>query len=151
MLNELYQVVVNLEQNGIPIPIRHQAIDPMGKNETTLVVRLGSKGKPERIEVIEGESARKLMRVSHGFEGSAFPGFNLPTPLRTLSDKEDEDRLDKLLETRKRKTATSTDVAGAVAELFAKSKPPRVENDAEKKMRKRQANLFRLSVQELVG
>ena len=152
MLNELHQVVVNLEQNGIPLPIRHQALDPMGKNETTLVVRLGANGAIERVEVIEGENAGKLLRVSHGFEGSAFPGFNLPTPLRALSGKEDEDRLDKLLEARKRKTAATAEViAKAVTELFTKSKPLPVEIDTEKKKRKRQVNQFRLAVQELVG
>ena len=123
----------------------------MGKNETTLVVRLGTDGATKRVEVIEGENAGKL-RVSHGFEGLAFPGFNLPTPLRALSGKEDEERLDKLLETRKRKSAATADVvAKAVAELFAKSKPLPEETDMEKKKRRRQANQFRLAVQELVG
>lgn len=152
MLNELHQVVVNLEQNRIPIPIRHQSIDPMGKNETTLVVRLGADGAIERIEVLKGEDAGKLLRISHGFEGSAFPGFNLPTPLRTLSGKEDEDRLDKLLGTRKRKSAAAGDVvARVVAELFTKSKPLPEETEADKKKRRRQINQFRLAVQELVG
>lgn len=143
MLNELYQVVVNLELSGIPLRIRHKALDPMGKNEPTLLIRVNAEGSAQRVEVIEGKHAGKLLRVSHGFKGAAFPGFNLPTPLHTLSERQDEERLDVLLKHQKRRAVRIEDVTRAVSELFGRSKPLAPG--------KRQLNLFRLSVQELVA
>lgn len=86
MLNELAQAVAALDRLGIATGSRHARIDPMGKNRALLIVRLGNEGKPGAISVISGKDAATLFRVKHRSEGSSFPGFNLPTPLRTFDE-----------------------------------------------------------------
>jgi hypothetical protein len=83
MLNELAQVVTALERLGTPTGSRHPRINPMGKNRELLIVCLSDGGTPASFTVVPGETSATLVRVEHGSAGSSFPGFNLPTPLRT--------------------------------------------------------------------
>src|SRR5438445_13302384 len=84
MLNELAQVVVALDRLGTPAGSRHPRINPMGKNRELLIVCLSDRATPASFTVVPGETSATLFRVEHGSAGSSFPGFNLPTPVRTL-------------------------------------------------------------------
>ena len=126
MLNELSQVVEALERVGVSPEPRHPRINPMGKNKDLLVVCLGSNGEPERVETLAGNVAAGLFRVAHGSEGSSFPGFNLPTPLRCLDRaavKELVPAVEHVLSFSRKKDTSARDLLLAVAALFKLSRP----------------------------
>ena len=85
MLNELHQVVKALDRTGIVPEPRHPRINPMGRNHDLLIVLLNESARPSDVEFISGAVAADLFRVEHGSSGSSFPGFNIPTPLRDLT------------------------------------------------------------------
>ncbi|HEY5742604.1 MAG TPA: hypothetical protein VIS99_08685 [Terrimicrobiaceae bacterium] len=83
MLNELHQVVKALEDSGTSFGSPHEALAFMGKGDA-LHLLLDQAAVPVSVRIIPGADASRLMRVSHTSAGSAFPGFNLPIPLRVL-------------------------------------------------------------------
>ena len=98
----------------------------MGKNRDLLVVSLDPVGNPARIEALPGETAASLFRVEHGSQGSSFPGFNIPTPLRQLDDApaaELKSAIEKLLALGKSKNSSAAELAEALSQLFSMSKP----------------------------
>ena len=98
----------------------------MGKNRDLLVVSLDPVGNPARIEALPGETAASLFRVEHGSQGSSFPGFNIPTPLRQLDDApaaELKPAIEKLLALGKSKNSSAAELAEALSQLFSMSKP----------------------------
>jgi hypothetical protein len=126
MLNELSQVVESLERLGTKAPSRHPRINPMGKNRDLLVVALDNDGKPLRVEVLSGETAANLFRIEHGSAGSSFPGFNVPSPLRRLSDAPVAELMaavEKLLSLGKSKNSSAAELVEALRTLFLLSKP----------------------------
>src|ERR1035438_4730110 len=92
MLNELQQVVTALRGRGVTIEEQHPSLTPMGKNDPLLVVELDKTCSPTHLAIEQAEIAGKLLRVCHSSQGASFPGFNIPTPLRTLPST----KLDKL-------------------------------------------------------
>ena len=98
----------------------------MGKNRDLLVVSLDPVGNPARIEALPGETAASLFRVEHGSQGSSFPGFNIPTPLRQLDDAlaaELKPAIEKLLALGKSTNSSAAELAEASSQLFSLSKP----------------------------
>ena len=111
----------------------------MGKNKDLLVICLAPDGKPSRVEIMEGDSAANLFRVEHGSAGSSFPGFNVPTPLRCLSEAPTErlmPAVEHLLTLNKNKNAMITDFAAAIAELFSLSTPRGFTDSQEKQFQR---------------
>ena len=126
MLNELSQVVDSLERLGTVTPARHPRINPMGKNNDLLVVSLDNDGNPLRLEFLSGDIAGRLFRIEHGSAGSSFPGFNLPTPLRSLEDAPVHElvpAIEKVISLGKNKNSSPAEIADAVRNLFNLSKP----------------------------
>jgi hypothetical protein len=80
MLNELHQVVEALERSDTTFGSPHEALAFMGKRDA-LHLLLDENAVPISAGIIPGADASRLMRVSHTSVGSAFPAFNLPTPL----------------------------------------------------------------------
>jgi len=146
MLNELYQVVTALERRGTSIAARHPSVDPMGKNADLLLVSLSLQAKPMSFSVIRGEQAGTFLRVKHGSEGSSFPGFNVPLPLRQLPELPNAGCVQKLEALvgllRDRKSAAAA-IACAARNMF----PCTLAID----FTQRQADQFRRSVIELAG
>jgi hypothetical protein len=145
MLNELSQVVAALNPVGIVTASRHPRINPMGKNQELLILRLDGEGKPADAEFISGDNAGELFRVEHGSSGSSFPGFNLPTPLLTLTEAPG-DELKPILEQLCglwRNTASPADqILHAIKKLAQLSRPRRFTSN--------QCKQFERSVVELV-
>ena len=139
MLNELSLVVDSLDRMGTLVSSRHPRINPMGKNRNLFVVSLGENGVPSRIEVLAGETAATLYRVEHGSAGSSFPGFNIPTPLRTL-DRNFGSRLieaiEHLLSLGRDRRASTNELGTAIRELFALSKPREFGRKQESQMQR---------------
>ena len=154
MLNELSQVVDSLERLGIVAASRHSRINPMGKNRDLLVVSLDGGGKPTRVEVLSGDVAATLFRIEHGSAGSSFPGFNIPTPLRRLDDVpvlELSAAVAKLLALGKNKNSSDVELAEAVRNLVALSKPRTFREGQEDANRESSAEKqFKRSCGELV-
>lgn len=126
MLNELAQVVTALNRLRIPTGSRHPRINPMGKNSDLLIVCLADDGTPASFTVVPGETSATLFRVEHGAAGSSFPGFNLPTPLRTLQSAEPEKlraAVDALLAGRKKTKGNVASLTIAAREVFKLSVP----------------------------
>lgn len=98
----------------------------MGKNKDLLVVCLAPDGTPSRVEILAGGVAANLFRVEHGSAGSSFPGFNVPTPLRSLDEAPREalaPAIEHLLALNKKKDASAQELSLAVTSLFSLSKP----------------------------
>lgn len=144
MLNELYQALVALEKRGVPLSMRHSALDPMPKGDL-LLIRLADDGRIAAVEVVPKEEAGLLMRVQHGSSGSAFPGFNLPGPLRTLSgtDNEKKERGEELSRQLKRRNATVSELKSLIRIFFGNSESNEFTNKQEAQ--------FKKSVEELTG
>ena len=145
MLNELSQVVAALDAVGITGVSRHQNIQPMGKNADVLVVSVGADGRPHSVEVAPAEIGQHLLKFAPANNGPGFPGFNLPTPLRTLSDAPTEEStpaIEGLLALTKSKSAPTAALAEAVLRLFALSAP--------RAFTESQANQFQRSCGDLV-
>ena len=126
MLNELAQVVAALDRLGTPTGSRHPRINTMGKNSELLIVCLADGGTPASFTVVPGEISAKLFRVEHGAAGSSFPGFNLPTPLRTLQSADAQQlksAISALLIERKRTKGSVTNLVNATTEVFKLSAP----------------------------
>jgi CRISPR-associated protein (Cas_Csd1) len=126
MLNELFQAAKAIEKLDAVTSSRHPRINPMGKNRDLLVVGVAGDGAPRRLEFLKGETAAKLFRVEHGSSGSSFPGFNLPTPLRCLSEGPTEKlqpAIEKLLAAAKNKINGNAALAQKINELFELSAP----------------------------
>lgn len=87
MLNELYQAAKAMQKQGVKFITAHQFIEPMGKNSELLIIKLDRKAKPKSLETLKGQDAGLLVRISHGSEGSSFPGMNLPIPLLNFTRK----------------------------------------------------------------
>ena len=118
----------------------------MGKNKDLLVVCLAPDGTPSRVEILAGGVAANLFRVEHGSAGSSFPGFNVPTPLRSLDEAPKEELLpaiEHLLALNKKKDASAHDLSVALTSLFGLSKP--------RSFTPSQKNQFERSCSELVG
>jgi hypothetical protein len=125
MLNELSQVADSLERLGTVAPSRHPRINPMGKNRDLLVVSLDGAGSPSRIEDLPGETSANLFRVEHGFAGSSFPGFNIPTPLRRLNEAATgalKPAVERLLALGKNKNSSAAEIKKSIHALFTLSK-----------------------------
>jgi len=142
VLNELYQVVTAMERRRVPLVVPHSAVEPMGKREL-LLIELDSRAAPQRLKVLPSEVAGRLVRVSHSSEGSSFPGYNLPLPLRLLPKTVKAASLHALVEAQRSKGASATDMAKAAVGLFSHTSAA-VFTDS-------QAAQFRRSMQELVG
>jgi len=124
MLNELYQAAAALERCGATAIELHPHLDPMGKNDPVLLVQLNADGTPARVSVIR--EAGGLLRVCHGSEGAAFPGFNLPTPLRRFRFTEVEKWETSLTEhfkTLRRKLPAAASLKRFIRKRFARSQP----------------------------
>lgn len=145
MLNELSQVVTALERVGIVPASRHPRMKPMSKNRQLLIVRLNESGFPSEVEFTPKEKAAALLRVEHGSAGSSFPGFNLPTPLRTFdSGQADELRsiLEQLCGLWKKHGDQAVQIVQLVKRLAMYSQPRQFTPD--------QCNKFEMSVVDLV-
>lgn len=146
MLNELYQVVTALERRGSSIAARHPSVDPMGKNADLLLVSLSLQAKPVGVSVIRGEQAGTFLRVKHGSEGSSFPGFNVPLPLRQLPMIPDAvciQKLEILVGLLRDRKSTAAAIACAARNLFPYT--------SGTTFTQRQADQFRRSAVELSG
>jgi len=89
-------------------------------------VCLAPDGKPSSVEILKGDEASNLFRVEHGSAGSSFPGFNLPTPLRSLHEAPLEDlvpAIARLLALNKQKATSPHELSEAIAAVFRFSKP----------------------------
>ncbi len=119
MLNELYQVSQSLERVGINFPSRDSRISPMGKNRELLIVRLNDDAELSDMEFVSGAVAANLYRVEHGSAGSSFPGFNLPTPLRDLTQVSTDLKpvLQRLSDLWKKKDSSTEQIHDAMKEL----------------------------------
>ena len=119
MLNELYQVSQSLERVGIDFPSRDSRISPMGKNRALLIVRVNDDAEPSEVEFVSGAVAANLYRVEHGSAGSSFPGFNLPTPLRDLTQVPTDLKpiLQRLSDLWKKENASTEQIHDAMREL----------------------------------
>ena len=146
MLNELAQVVSALDRLGTVTGSRHPRINPMGKNSDLLIVRLAEDGNPASFTVVPGKTSATLFRFEHRCTGSSFPGFNLPTPLRTLQSA-DQGKLraavDALLAERKNTKGNVASLTIAASEVFKLSVPRGFTANQEKQ--------FTRSVGELVA
>jgi len=145
MLNELSQVADSLDQLGTKAPSRHPRINPMGKNRDLLVVLLDNAGNPSGTEVLPGETAANLFRIEHGSAGSSFPGFNIPTPLRSLEGASADalkPAVEKLLALGKNRNSSAADIKESIRALFVLSKA--------KDFSSRQEKQFQRSCSELV-
>lgn len=146
MLNELSQIVAALDAVGIAVASRHQNIQPMGKNADVLVVSVGEDGRPESVEVVRAEVAQDFLKFAPANNGPGFPGFNLPTPLRTLAAIPTEEvtpAIESLLALAKNKTATTAALSEAIMRLFKLSAP--------RAFTENQTNQFLRSCGELVA
>src|SRR5579859_2951324 len=146
MLNELAEVVTALNRLGTATGSRHPRINPMGKNRALLIVCLTDTGAPASFTVVPAEISATLFRVEHGSAGCSFPGFNLPTPLRTLQGADAQqlkEAIGALRIERKNTKGNATHLANAAGELF-KLSAPRIFTD-------NQAKQFARSVGELVA
>lgn len=126
MLNELAQVVTALDRLGTATGSRDPRINPMGKNRELLIVCLAGDGTPARFTMVPGETSATLFRVEHGSAGSSFPGFNLPTPLRTLQSADPQilkATIGALLIERKNTKGSVTNLVNASGEVFKLSAP----------------------------
>lgn len=145
MLNELAQVVSALDRLGTATGSRHPRINPMGKNRELLIVYLSDSGAPASFTVVPGDNSATLFRVEHGAAGSSFPGFNLPTPLRTLQSGDAQQlkaAIGALLIERKNTKGSVTNMTNAAGEVFKLSAPRSFTANQEKQ--------FARSVGELV-
>jgi hypothetical protein len=140
VLNELYQVVSALEKRQVPLVVLHSALEPMGKRKL-LLIEVGAQAAPQRLRVVSTLGAGKLMRVAHDSEGSSFPGFNLPLPLRHIPRKVELTSLEPLIEAQRSKAASGSNLAKAAVALFPLTTTAVFTNP--------QAAQFRRSVQEL--
>jgi hypothetical protein len=146
MLNELYQAATALERCGATTIELHPHLDPMGKNNQVLLIQLNADGMPTRLSVIREKDAGSLLRVCHGSEGAAFPGFNLPTPLRRFrftGVEKWEKKLTEQFKTLRRKLPDVASLKRFTKKRFARSKPVEL-LDKQKQQAKR-------SLHELVG
>jgi hypothetical protein len=146
MLNELAQVVTALNRLGTATGSRHPRINPMGKNRDLLIVCLADDGTPASFTVVPGDTSATLFRVEHGAAGSSFPGFNLPSPLRTLQNAPPQQlktAVGALLTERKNTKGSVVSLANATSEVFKLSVPCSFTANQEKQ--------FARSVGELVA
>lgn len=79
LLNELSLLAQSLAVNGLSVPSRDSRIKPFKKGPA-YIVRLDTKGKIARVELMSAEAVSKLLRISPQNEKS-FPGFNLNHPV----------------------------------------------------------------------
>jgi hypothetical protein len=114
----------------------------MGKSELVLI-ELDSHASPQRLTLLPREVAGTLVRMAHGSEGSSFPGFNLPLPLRVLPQTTDAAKLKRLVEAQRSKDAAASPLAEAIADVFPETSVAVFSAS--------QTAQFRRSVQELVG
>lgn len=124
MLNELSQVVDAIDRLSVSPQSRHGRITPMAKNKNLLIVCLANDGAPSRVEILIGKDAASLFRVEHGSQGSSFPGFNLPTPLRCLDKVPIEEltlAVEHLLHLAKNKSTGNAALTEAICKLFEMS------------------------------
>lgn len=142
MLNELHQVVTALDRRGVQIIMPHSAVEPMGKSEL-LLIELDSHANPQRLKLLPREVAGTLLRIAHGSEGSSFPGFNLPLPLRLLPKTTDAAKLKRLVEAQRCRDAAALPLAEAIADVFPETSVAVFSES--------QTARFRRSAQELVG
>ena len=119
MLNELYQVSQSLERVGINFPSRDSRISPMGKNRELLIVRLNDDAELSDMGVRFRSSGSQSLSVEHGSAGSSFPGFNLPTPLRDLTQVSTDLKpvLQRLSDLWKKKDSSTEQIHDAMKEL----------------------------------
>jgi len=142
MLNEVYQAAIALERRGAKVVELHSHLDPMGGNARALIVEVDEKAAPVRLSIVSGEIAGKLLRVCHGSKGSAFPGFNLPTPLRTF-EKAEPERLGERVKKLRQRRAEVAWIRRWTLKLYARSKLTGFTDEQRKQ--------FRQSVQDLAG
>jgi hypothetical protein len=142
MLNELHQVVTALQGRGVTIDEQHPSLTPMGKNDPLLIAELGTAGSPTHLAIEQAEIAGKLLRVCHSSQGSSFPGFNIPTPLRVFSKARPDNIKQHFKELRRRRRDAAW-VSRFIRKLFARSKPA--------KFTAAQSRQFERSTHELVG
>ncbi len=105
---------------------RCSRISPMGKNGALLIVGIAEDASPTSVEVWPGDKAQHIFRVEQGSAGSSFPGFNLPTPLRRLSDVPTEKlkpAVEGLLLFAKNKGAGNSEIIKLIKPLFDLSAP----------------------------
>lgn len=141
MLSELYQASCALQNRGVPATEIQRDIEPMGRAEL-VTIRLDERAHAQTIEVWAPGEAAKLLRVAHGSKGSYFPGFNLPCPLRELSQKVGTQRLTRVIDAQRDRTASQGDILSAGAELLSDSEAGVFDS--------KEIGDFRRSVQELV-
>ncbi|MBI2948511.1 MAG: hypothetical protein HYY23_12775 [Verrucomicrobia bacterium] len=142
MLNELHQVVAALQGRGVAIAEQHPSLTPMGKNDPLLIVELDTTGSPTHLAIEQPEIAGKLLRVCHGSQGSSFPGFNIPTPLRVFARTTPDKLRDRFKELRRQRRDAAW-VSRFIRKLFSRSKP--------KTFTSAQSRQFERSTHELVG
>jgi hypothetical protein len=142
MLNELQQVVTALQDRGVTIEEQHPSLTPMGKNDPLLVVELDKTGSPTHLAIEQAEIAGKLLRVCHGSQGSSFPGFNIPTPLRVFARIKPDKLKDHFKELRRQRRDAAW-VSRFIRKLFTRSKPTTFKSAQSKQ--------FERSTRELVG
>ena len=144
MLNELYQVSQSLKRVDIDLPSRDSRIRPMGKTKELLIIRLNDDAESSDVEFVSGEVAANFYRVLHGSEGSSFPGFNIPIPLRDLTQVSTDLKpiLQRLCDLREKKDSSTQQIHGAFTELAELSHP--------RQFTPNQCKQFKRSVVELV-
>ncbi|MBM3840406.1 MAG: hypothetical protein FJ398_21070 [Verrucomicrobia bacterium] len=142
MLNELHQVVTALQGRGVAIEEQHPSLTPMGKNDPLLIVELDTTGSPADLVIEQPEIAGKLLRVCHGSQGSSFPGFNIPTPLRVFARTKPDKLKDRFKELRRQRRDAAW-VSRFVHKLVSRSKSATFTSAQSKQ--------FERSTRELVG
>jgi hypothetical protein len=146
MLNELSLVIEALDAVGIAGKSRHQKIQPMGKNADVLVTLLGADGTLQSVEVVRAEVGQHFLKYAPANNGPGFPGFNLPTPIRTFRAESAEEltaAIEAFCVLAKNKNASPAALSEAIARLFKLS--------ATRAFSETQANQFQRSCGELVA
>lgn len=143
MLNELQNLVTALDRSGTSYGSPHPALFYMGKGDA-LHVFLDDDGKPSTSRIIPGDRASKLMRVAPASNGPAFPGFNIPKPLRVLTEEGATaalPTLTRLCSALKSKTCDAAELVKLALELWAATSP--------RTYTKRQSEQFTISVNRI--
>jgi len=145
MLNELSQVVAALDRAGVSFGTPHPALVKMGK-DSAIQISLDATGEVARVSFIPGELAKHLSRIRHSSEGSAFPGFNLPTPWRTFNESwstDAKDAVTALADLIKKKSSNAQDILLSLQTVLPFTNLRQFDD--------RKAAQFEKSVRQLVG
>ena len=154
MLNELAQVVDALDAVGIAGGARHQHIQPMGKNADVLVTSLNDNGEIQSVEVVRAEVGQHFLKYAPANNGPGFPGFNLPTPIRSFGANTADElttTIESFCSLAKNKNASPAAMSEAIACLFKHSTPRAFTETQENQFQRSCAELVRQLCEKLSG